>query len=640
MLDSPHDRSTSPHPLLQVCLDLTASLTAEDRYRRLVTAVREIIQADTVVIRRLTERGFEPVVAVGAPMDKLRVVPLDQEPHSLLIESDTPVRLQAGDPLLEPLREGNGMALPIGSFLGVGLRIEDEVVGTLSMSTAARGAFEAVSDHTVLAFAALTAAALRTALLLDTLESERDLLRDHVALEALVLDISTRFIHVPAEHIAAAIDKALRRVGEFAGADRCYLYASEWCSELVEADWYDAKVQLLHEWCAPGVASALEWAELPAYAASRQWMVECMLQRRIESIPDVESLPDTVPAKSRWLAHGCRSVLFIPLELGTQAIGGVGFDAVTAPREWDEHTIMLLRTVGHILGSALERRRSAEALRQAHLDLERKVEERTRELQKKQGQLVQSEKMAALGQLVAGIAHEVNTPLGAINSNNETLSRTFKKLRAQLTTEPAVLARTGKFLDIGERLCRVSDDAIARIIRIVSGMRNFARLDQGDWDRVDLRECIESTLVLVNHMLKGRIKVERQYADLPLVECHVNQINQVFMNLFVNAAQAIRGKGCLRITARSAGDQVIIAVADDGVGIAPEHLTRIFDPGFTTKGLGVGTGLGLAIVHQIVEDHRGHIQVESEPDGGTCVTLALPVQHSSTRLREADSQSL
>jgi len=169
--------------------------------------------------------------------------------------------------------------------------------------------------------------------------------------------------------------------------------------------------------------------------------------------------------------------------------------------------------------------------------------------------------------------------------------------------------------------------ACARMSDIVRTLRTFARLDEADVKSVDLHEGIESTLVLIAHLTKSGIAVERRYGELPRVECHPNQINQVLMNLCVNACQAMGERGTLTITTRALAGSVEVRVKDTGVGIARDKLSRIFDPGFTTKGAPLGTGLGLSIVYQIVEGHGGEIAVESEPGAGTEFTIRLPVHH-------------
>ncbi|MCU1283182.1 MAG: hypothetical protein JWM53_6728 [bacterium] len=227
--------------------------------------------------------------------------------------------------------------------------------------------------------------------------------------------------------------------------------------------------------------------------------------------------------------------------------------------------------------------------------------------------------MAALGQLVAGVAHEINTPLAAVVNNNDLFLRIFLRMRQGRIEE--------RDLSAIEDLSKVTRLACARMSDIVRTLRTFARLDEADVKSVDLHEGIESTLVLIAHLTKSGITVERRYGELPRVECHPNQINQVFMNLCVNACQAMAAGGTLTITTRPLGAAVEVRVKDSGVGIARDKLSRIFDPGFTTKGASLGTGLGLSIVYQIVEGHGGEIAVESEPSAGTEFTVRLPVHH-------------
>jgi len=283
-----------------------------------------------------------------------------------------------------------------------------------------------------------------------------------------------------------------------------------------------------------------------------------------------------------------------------------------------------------------ERKRVQEELDRAYANMEQTVQARTLELQKKQAQLVYADKMAALGQLVAGVAHEINTPLGAIKSNIDTLMRSMQRLAEAIeqTTEscdPAPLKRVAKLLETSVKLNAINEQAVERIVGIVSSLRQFARLDQAAIDSVDLHQAIDNTLVLVQHQLKHRIQVHKDYGKLPLVRCHPEQVNQVFMNLLVNAGHAIEGKGDIFIRTWSAGDRVAVEMRDTGKGIPAEHLARIFDPGFTTKGVGVGTGLGLSIVHGIVDEHHGSIEVESASGQGTTFRVWLPIAHTDLK---------
>ena len=177
-------------------------------------------------------------------------------------------------------------------------------------------------------------------------------------------------------------------------------------------------------------------------------------------------------------------------------------------------------------------------------------------------------------------------------------------------------------IEILRDVCQNNMLATDRLISIVGSLRNFARMDEPDLKEADIHEGLESTLTIVQHQLKGRIEVVKQYGSIPPVECQPNRLNQVFMNLLVNAAQAI--SGTITIKTVKKGDAVKVAISDTGVGIPPENLSRIFDPGFTTKGVGVGTGLGLSICYKIIEEHQGRIEVESS-DKGTTFTITLPL---------------
>ncbi|MBI3696707.1 MAG: histidine kinase [Acidobacteria bacterium] len=276
------------------------------------------------------------------------------------------------------------------------------------------------------------------------------------------------------------------------------------------------------------------------------------------------------------------------------------------------------------------RRRTVE-LRQYADNLEKQVEERTQALRRSNATLVEQDKMAALGALVSGIAHDLHTPIGTITSNSDILARSLGKLKDLLASEACPEAfrsspEMKRVVAILEEISRVSQVACERIIGIIRSLRNFARLDEAEVRSTDLHECLESTLTLVHHELRNRIKVDRQYGQIPRVPCHPNQLNQVFMNLLVNASHAIAEKGAITIRTLREGDMVQVRISDTGSGIKPENLSKIFDTGFTTKVAGVGTGLGLAICSKIIHDHHGRIEVESEVGRGTTFTISLPVE--------------
>jgi PAS domain S-box-containing protein len=275
-------------------------------------------------------------------------------------------------------------------------------------------------------------------------------------------------------------------------------------------------------------------------------------------------------------------------------------------------------------------RKQQERLRQEEREELRRTN--TQLLQMKD-RLVRSEKMAALGNLIAGIAHEINTPVGAIHSMHETLMRAVGKLRCtveekspEACCEGGALERALKVIDDSHKVIATGSERVATIVR---SLRNFARADDDEMQDTDLHQGLEDSLILIHHATKTRIEVVKQYGQLPLVSCHAGRINQVFLNILNNAQQAIDGTGKITVTTSTVGDEVRVAIADDGGGIDPERIGKIFDAGYTTKAVGMGTGLGLSICYQIMQDHDGRIEVESEPGNGSTFTIILPVTGKS-----------
>jgi two-component system, NtrC family, sensor kinase len=241
--------------------------------------------------------------------------------------------------------------------------------------------------------------------------------------------------------------------------------------------------------------------------------------------------------------------------------------------------------------------------------------------------LVTHARLATLGMLVAGFAHEINTPLGALSSNHDVLQRALGKLQQILedeVVEPHELEEVRRVVRAVNGILEVNDLAMHRMTQLVRNLRNFGRLDRADVDWADLAEGIDSTLTILAHELRS-LHLVREIGVLPRVHCHPDRLNQVWMNLLLNARRATADGGTLTIRARSDGDRVIVEIGDTGSGIPHEHLERIFQPGFTTKEGRVGMGLGLLIARQIVEQHSGSIRVSSELGIGTTFTIELPV---------------
>ncbi len=302
------------------------------------------------------------------------------------------------------------------------------------------------------------------------------------------------------------------------------------------------------------------------------------------------------------------------------------------------------------LGFVLEHR-FAEAHRQLQdysKGLEIKVEERTQDLQEKnetlentlgelkstQSRLVQSEKMASLGKLAAGITHEINNPVGALKSTMDILIRCAAKMK-QITESGETLAEVQdssdfrKFLNILERNSRVALSAGDRIAKIVSSLKNFTRLDETEFQKADIHEGIESTLTLIRHEIREEIEVVKEFGDIPNIFCYPGELNQVFMTLLTNAVQAIENEGTVTIKTSADNTSVYVEISDTGRGIPPEQLEALFDLNFTTKKSRVGMGMGLPNAYNIIHKHNGEIKVGSEVGNGTKFVISLPIEQKS-----------
>ena len=289
-------------------------------------------------------------------------------------------------------------------------------------------------------------------------------------------------------------------------------------------------------------------------------------------------------------------------------------------------------------------------LRVHNAELERQESERElRELNKKlsetQNQLLQSEKMASIGQLAAGVAHEINNPVGYINSNLNSLKKytavVFQIIDAydlvrQQTKIDSLFEQVNalkKELELDftrediEGLFSESEEGISRVKRIVNDLKDFSHIGESEWQWSNLHSGLDSTLNVVFNEIKYKADVIKEYGDLPEVECLLSQLNQVFMNLLVNAAHAIDTRGVISIrTGKTDNEWVWVEIEDTGKGISKKNMSKIFDPFFTTKPIGSGTGLGLSLSYSIIEKHQGRIEVESTLNKGTCFKVWLPIQ--------------
>ena len=235
------------------------------------------------------------------------------------------------------------------------------------------------------------------------------------------------------------------------------------------------------------------------------------------------------------------------------------------------------------------------------------------QLEQAQLQLVNSEKMASLGQLVAGVAHEINTPLASINSNNSIIEK--------------ILA-LGEFdkdiIDTLKAMTETDKEAIKRISNIVKSLKRFVRLDEAELQEADINKELDLTLELLKHETKNRIEIIKNYGELGEIKCYPNLLNQVFMNILMNAIQSIENQGKIFITTENKNNTLTVSIKDTGMGMKEETKSKIFKSGFTTKKIGIGTGLGLMISKDIIKKHEGEITFNSEYGKGTEFIIKIP----------------
>ena len=316
--------------------------------------------------------------------------------------------------------------------------------------------------------------------------------------------------------------------------------------------------------------------------------------------------------------------LLVPILFGVDLLGviAVGRKLSGEPLAADDR--QLLRTLANQSAIAMENAKAFDEIAKLNETLEARVDARTEELQEIQVQLMQSEKLSSLGQLVAGVAHELNNPIGFVHANLQLLDEFIEKL----SVAQARGADTEKIREAITKLLSRSREGTHRIKEIVQNLRAFSRMDQAELQEVDLHEEIDRTIGLMENRFKEGVTVVRDYGDLPKVRCYPGQLNQVFLNLLMNACDAMHCQGSVEIMTRQTAEGVRLEFRDDGPGVPPELLNRLFDPFFTTKEVGKGTGLGLSLSHGIIERHGGKISVSSEHGAGATFVIEIPLDAS------------
>ena len=261
-------------------------------------------------------------------------------------------------------------------------------------------------------------------------------------------------------------------------------------------------------------------------------------------------------------------------------------------------------------------------------------------LKNAQVQMLQNENLASMGQLAAGVAHEINNPVGFIASNLRTLEKYVGKFSDFITIQTEVLQslnaekqvqedrkklKINYIIDDSKDLLEESLQGAVRISEIVQNLKSFSRLDEADLKEADINECLESTIKVVWHELKDKAIITKEYGDLPSTKCYPQQLNLAFINFLINAVRAIETQGQITIKTWFDGSNIFISISDTGHGIHANDINKIFDPFYTTRAVGEGTGLGLSVAHGIIQKHNGHITVDSSVDNGTIFSISLPV---------------
>ncbi len=480
-------------------------------------------------------------------------------------------------------------------------------------------------------------------------------LRFQADLEALLAQISTRFINLGAENMNQAVQSCLGEIGELLKVDRVYVFQ---CA-LDHRFWSNT-----YEWCARGIPPQInKLQDIPLDILP--WWHDKMSRLENIVIPDMTALPPEAEAEKQFLEdQEILSLLAVPMIWDSALEGFIGFDSVRQPVDWRPADAVPLEMLASILINALKRKETEQRLMQSQMQLqelnvslEAQVEVRTRQLGEAQRQLILGEKMAAIGQLAAGIAHELNNPVGFVSMNFQTLEEYIplivEVLRdyKQALNEPPGSAKQQQLLDKARALEEESamdvimDDTHAlfdqsregfrRITTIVNSMRDFSRTDpREEFVHADLNKGLRDTLVIARNSYKSIADIELDLGEIPHVECIPGQINQVFLNIIINAAQAMANAeldqmGIIRIQTWFASPDVFCAITNSGPVIPDQIRGKLFDPFFTTKPPGQGTGLGLSISHDIVvRTHNGSLTVSSDAEKGTTFLISLPMKQA------------
>jgi signal transduction histidine kinase len=477
-------------------------------------------------------------------------------------------------------------------------------------------------------------------------ETVQSALERRLAFEITVSKISSRFVML-SNDLTQSIQDALEDMGKITGASRAYIF--QFRDDL-------ARMDNSHEWCSVFAQPEIDnLQDLPTNMFP--WWMSKLKCNDIILIPDVSKLPaDAASEKEILEAQDIKALIVLPINVNDILFGYIGLDNVEEGHLWKEDDLVLLRLTSEIFGSAFQRLEYETQLRDRNNVLSGQLEE----IKKLQSQLIQQEKMVGIGQLAAGIAHEINNPLGFVSSNYEMLYRYTQRIQKiispikllldeldhspelskvnSLCLETRQLWKQYKLDSALEEMTDLLEDSkigFDRVSQIVSSLRNFAHIDHSNaFEHENIHHIIDEVLIILTNELKYYTEVDCQYGDILLVNCHRGQLGQVFINLIMNAIHAIRNckrdtLGKIIIKTWQEKGSVCISINDNGTGIEPHLIDQIFNPFFTTKDVGEGTGLGLSISYDlIVNKHSGTLEVNSFPNIGTTFTIQLPLRNA------------
>lgn len=587
-------KSAGTAKLLRSFFEATAPSIGNDFFRALVRHMATTLEVRQAFISEVTEDPLTArTLAVwfdGNFIDNVEYA-LPGTPCELVLKGDI---IQIPNNFRKQYPGDKGLlGMPVESYLGVPMIGESGKILGHVVAMNDKPMVEKYRDFSTFEIFAARATA--------ELERRRidQALRHRIEMEKLLAKISTNFINISADQIDKAIESALSQIGQFSKVDRSYVF-------LFSED--RRTISNTHEWCSKGIDSRRE--QLQKISTDEiNWLIDKLQRNEVTHIPNLNFLPkEAGDLKEYFQSEGIRSFLEVPLYSGNQLIGILGFNTSRFEKKWSEDDIRILKIASETFVNALERKRADKILKKA------------------QAQLIQSEKLASLGKMTAGIAHEVNNPVGAIKSTLDNSKRYIENIRKALAGGDSPNSQLQKSLDALNNNFGVMTSASDRITSMVTNLRKFVGLDEAEYQRVNVHEKIDSTLMLIQNELSNRIRVVKKYGDIPEIFGYPKELNQAFMNVITNAIDSIEDKGKITINTSSVDDTIRIEISDTGKGIQPDKLSSLFDFNFTTKSDRIGVGMGLMSAYNIIQKHKGEMEIKSEVGKGTIVTITLPIK--------------